>query len=148
MTFMWLPAGQSILDISSLAKCLVIPGNLFISYKCRGCHASALGFSSHNLLQCFCLFSGISFPYQQSTQWIGLRLYQRQHLALAAGHEVLYACHGSVVAGRAWAVLRKRFLLCSAVSHHLEVTVASSLTTDLSEMEASPVIFRYCMLLT
>jgi hypothetical protein len=33
MTFVLLPDGHSILDISSLAKSLVIPGNLFISYK-------------------------------------------------------------------------------------------------------------------
>lgn len=58
MTFMWLPAGQSIFYISSLTKCLVIPGNLFSSYKCRGCHASALGFSSHNLLQHFVYSAG------------------------------------------------------------------------------------------
>jgi hypothetical protein len=51
MTFMLLPTGQSVLDIGSLAKCSVIPGNLFISYKCRGCHASALCSSSHNWLQ-------------------------------------------------------------------------------------------------
>jgi hypothetical protein len=55
---MLLPAGRSILDISSLAKCLVIPADLFISSKCRGCHASALCLSSHNLLQYFCLLAG------------------------------------------------------------------------------------------
>ena len=91
--------------------------------------------------------SSAGVPLSASAQWIGACLYQRQHLALSAGLEVLYACHMSVVAGRAWAVFRKRHLLCSTVSHHPEVTAVFSLTTDLSEMEASPVMIRYCMLL-